>query len=113
MIHLIHTFIGPQTIVTLLLALLILAIIYTFIPSQTPTGKSTYKRDSADYDFMSTYESIPSHYDLALAYIASGLTDKGRHKLTQVAGSKHPIYAAKAAEKIAELQKQDKSRESC
>ena len=101
---------NPYAIVSLLLIATAAAIAMTAINTLSGKPKAIKVRqtknttDEGDYDFLSTPESIPSQYDIALAFLATGQFDRAANILRKVIESNHPIYSSKAHEKIAQLQ---------
>ena len=59
--------------------------------------------EQGDYDFLSSQEGVPSNYDIAIAYIATGQIDKAIAHLQYVISANHPIYSPKATEKLAQI----------
>lgn len=103
--------INPYAVVSFLLISLTLLIAISAFKSMigTTTHASempveSESKEVTDFDFLSTPESIPSQYDIAVAYLAGGQIDKAINMLKTVVASKHPIYSTKALDKISQLE---------
>ena len=104
-----HLTFNPYAVVSLLLITTAVAIAFTAVGSirstsnQRSNAATTHNTDEGDYDFLATAESIPSQYDIAIAFLATGQIEKAIAILRKVINSNHPIYSGKAHEKISQL----------
>lgn len=71
----------------------------------TLSNKEPHRPDiENDFDFMGTHESIPSQFDLAVAFASMGQTEKCLEILQHLALSSHPETRAKASKLIETVQ---------